>query len=85
MNPRGKFGPRRGRRHQGVDLPLATGTPIYATFNGKVRVSSTMKGYGNIVIIRHEKRDFDMRMKFCRLQKKMGNIIRTAKKLIVIN
>ena len=54
VNPRGKFGPRRGRRHQGVDLPLATGTPIYATFNGKVRVSSTMKGYGNIVIVRHE-------------------------------
>ena len=54
VNPRGKFGPRRGRRHQGVDLPLATGAPIYATFNGKVRDSSTMKGYGNIVIIRHE-------------------------------
>ena len=41
VNPRGKFGPRRGRRHQGVDLPLSTGTPIYATFNGKVRVSTT--------------------------------------------
>lgn len=54
VNPRGKFGPRRGRRHQGVDLPLTTGTPIYATFNGMVRVSTTMGGYGNIVIIRHE-------------------------------
>ena len=36
---RGKFGMRRGRRHQGVDLPLKTGEPIYATFTGKVRVS----------------------------------------------
>lgn len=51
---RGKFGIRRGRRHQGVDLPLKTGTPIYAAFTGKVRVSKTMGGYGNIVIIRHE-------------------------------
>ena len=29
---RGKFGIRRGRRHQGVDLPLKTGDPIYAAF-----------------------------------------------------
>lgn len=54
VNPRGKFGPRRGRRHQGVDLPLTTGTPVYAAFNGKVRISSSMHGYGNVVVIRHE-------------------------------
>ena len=45
---------RRGRRHQGVDLPLKTGAPIYATFTGKVRVSKYWGAYGNIVIIRHE-------------------------------
>ena len=50
----GKFGMRRGRRHQGVDLPLKTGEPIYATFTGKVRVSKYWGAYGNIVIIRHE-------------------------------
>lgn len=54
VNPRGKFGPRRGRRHQGVDLPLSVGSPIYATFTGKVRISRSMKGYGNVVVIRHE-------------------------------
>ena len=36
---RSKFGMRRRRKHQGVDLPLKTGDPIYATFNGKVRIS----------------------------------------------
>ena len=51
---RGKCGMRRGRRHQGVDLPLNTGEPIYATFTGKVRVSKYWGAYGNIVIIRHE-------------------------------
>ncbi|MBE6240223.1 MAG: LysM peptidoglycan-binding domain-containing protein [Bacteroidales bacterium] len=51
---RGKFGMRRGRRHQGVDLPLKTGEPIYATFTGKVRVSKNWSSYGNMVIIRHE-------------------------------
>ena len=51
---RGKFGVRRGRRHMGVDIPLKSGTPIKATFDGKVRVSKYMNGYGNIVILRHE-------------------------------
>ncbi|MGM9735513.1 MAG: peptidoglycan DD-metalloendopeptidase family protein [Candidatus Cryptobacteroides sp.] len=51
---RGKFGIRRGRRHQGVDLPLKVGDPIYAAFTGKVRVSRYLGGYGNLVVIRHE-------------------------------
>ena len=51
---RGKFGPRRGRRHQGVDLPLKVGDPVYATFTGKVRVSKYWGAFGNLVIIRHD-------------------------------
>ena len=49
-----RFGIRRGRRHQGVDLPLKTGTPVMAAFDGRVRASTYSKGYGNLVIIRHE-------------------------------
>ena len=49
-----RFGIRHGRRHQGVDLPLKVGDPIHAAFDGKVRISSYMKGYGNLVVIRHE-------------------------------
>lgn len=48
-----KFGIRHGRRHQGTDISLPIGTPLYAVFDGKVRVSQYMKGYGNLVIIRH--------------------------------
>lgn len=48
------FGMRRHRRHQGVDLPLQRGEPVYAAFDGKVRYSSYSRGYGNIVIVRHE-------------------------------
>ena len=54
VNPRGKFGLRRGRRHQGVDLPLRMRDTIYATFCGRVRISQTVRGYGNLVIIRHD-------------------------------
>ena len=55
VHPRGKYGPRRRRQHQGVDLPLKTGDPIYATFCGRVRISQYNKGgYGNLVILRHD-------------------------------
>ena len=54
VNPRGKFGLRRGRRHQGVDLPLRMRDTVYATFCGRVRISQTVRGYGNLVIIRHD-------------------------------
>lgn len=48
------FGIRHRRRHQGVDLPLKTGDPVGAAFAGRVRVSNYTRGYGNLVIIRHE-------------------------------
>ena len=52
---RSRYGPRRGRAHQGVDLALKTGEPIYATFSGRVRISQYNRGgYGNLVIIRHD-------------------------------
>ena len=55
VHPRGKYGPRRRRQHQGVDLPLKMGDPIYAAFCGRVRISEYNKGgYGNLVIIRHD-------------------------------
>lgn len=55
VHPRGKYGPRRRRQHQGVDLPLKAGDPVYATFCGRVRISQYNKGgYGNLVIIRHD-------------------------------
>ena len=55
VHPHGKYGPRRRCQHQGVDLPLKTGDPVYATFCGRVRISQYNKGgYGNLVIIRHD-------------------------------
>lgn len=49
-----RFGYRKGRRHQGTDVPLKTGTPIAAAFDGRVRYSRYVSGYGNLVIVRHE-------------------------------
>lgn len=47
------FGPRRRRFHYGVDLAMPTGRPIYAAFDGVVRISKYNGSYGNLVVIRH--------------------------------
>lgn len=52
-----RYGPRgrRGRRHNGVDIPLKTGEPILSTFDGKVRYAKyNSGGFGYLVIIRHK-------------------------------
>ena len=49
-----RFGVRHGRRHQGADVPYPTGTPVYCAFDGRVRLAEKHKGYGNLIIVRHE-------------------------------
>ena len=49
-----RFGPRRRRFHYGIDLSMPTGTPIYSTFDGTIRVAKWNKSYGNLIVIRHD-------------------------------
>ncbi|MBO4742466.1 MAG: peptidoglycan DD-metalloendopeptidase family protein [Bacteroidales bacterium] len=49
-----RFGVRHGRAHTGADVPYPTGTPVYCAFDGRVRLAEKHKGYGNLIIIRHE-------------------------------
>lgn len=51
--PSSHFGPRWRRFHYGLDLALPTGEPIYAAFDGVVRISKYNRSYGNLVIIHH--------------------------------
>lgn len=48
------FGGRWGRLHAGTDIDLDTGDPIYAAFDGVIRISKfDGSGYGNYIVIRH--------------------------------
>ena len=50
-----KFGPRRRRMHNGIDVKVYIGDTIRAAFSGKVRmVKFERRGYGKYVVIRHE-------------------------------
>jgi lipoprotein NlpD len=47
------FGPRGSSFHDGIDIGAPEGTPIHAIDQGEVIYSDQLRGYGNIVIVRH--------------------------------
>ncbi len=50
-----EFGIRDGIPHDGIDISTPEGTPIKAAYDGKVIYSGDeLKGYGNLIIIKHE-------------------------------
>ncbi|MDH3214505.1 MAG: LysM peptidoglycan-binding domain-containing M23 family metallopeptidase [Myxococcales bacterium] len=49
-----RFGRRRGRPHEGIDIPARRGTPIRAAESGRVIHSGGGLGdYGQVVIVKH--------------------------------
>ena len=49
-----KYGPRRRRMHEGIDLKLQVGDTVRAAFDGKVRIRKfERRGYGYYLVIRH--------------------------------
>jgi murein DD-endopeptidase MepM/ murein hydrolase activator NlpD len=55
-----RFGMRRhpilgfSRMHRGIDFAAPSGTPVYAAANGAVASISFDRGYGRVVMLRHE-------------------------------
>jgi len=48
------FGTREGRPHEGIDLPAPIGTPVFAAADGRVVYAGNgIRGYGNLVVVRH--------------------------------
>jgi murein DD-endopeptidase MepM/ murein hydrolase activator NlpD len=49
------FGLRGGERHDGIDIKAPEGAPVKAAKNGEVVfVESDMRGYGRIIILKHD-------------------------------
>ena len=44
---------RRYKFHYGTDLRLTTGDPVYAVFDGVIRIAQYSSSYGYVVVIRH--------------------------------
>jgi murein DD-endopeptidase MepM/ murein hydrolase activator NlpD len=47
------FGMRWGRMHEGIDIGVPTGTPIWSAAAGVVVYAGWLGGYGNLVVVDH--------------------------------
>ncbi len=74
-----KYGPRRGRNHNGIDVPLDRGEPILSAFDGKVRFARwNSGGFGYLIIIRHTNGLESYSAHLSRLNVKAGDIVRAG-------
>ena len=76
------YGPRASpvdnkvRMHEGIDIAAPIGTPLIAIADGKVLFSGVKKGYGNVIMIRHEYGYTTLYAHCDRLLKKGGQVIK---------
>lgn len=45
---------KRWRAHKGIDYAASKGTPVMATADGVVEFKGWQKGYGNLIVLKHE-------------------------------
>lgn len=50
-----RFDPRHNTLNDGIDIAAPTGTPVRATQAGQVIYSDNLRGYGNLIIVRHQR------------------------------
>lgn len=69
-----EFGPRWHKKHEGLDIAADEGEPVYAAAKGKVLYAdSRMRGYGNVVILRHDSRMTTLYAHNSKLKVKLGD------------
>jgi murein DD-endopeptidase MepM/ murein hydrolase activator NlpD len=52
-----EYGERWGKVHKGIDIAADSGEPVYAVAAGEVIYAGDgLRGYGNVVILRHDNR-----------------------------
>lgn len=47
------FGLRRGGKHYGIDLKLDKGDTVNSVFDGVIRLTKRVRGYGNLILVKH--------------------------------
>lgn len=74
-----KYGPRGRRNHNGVDIPLKVGEPIFASFDGKIRYAKyNSGGFGYLVIVRHKNGLETYSAHLSRINVKVGDYVKAG-------
>jgi murein DD-endopeptidase MepM/ murein hydrolase activator NlpD len=69
-----EFGQRWGKMHKGIDIAADVGEPVYAVADGDVIYASDgMRGYGNVVILRHDRQRVSLYAHNSALKVKVGD------------
>ncbi len=68
----------RYRAHHGIDYATPTGTPVKATFNGKVIFSGRKGGYGKCIVIKHPHGYRSIYGHLSRLKVRVGKRVKTG-------
>lgn len=76
-----RYGVRRGRPHEGIDIAAARGTPIFAAEGGRVIESGRLRGYGKVVILKHAGRYRTIYAHASRLLVRKGQFVERGQKI----
>jgi murein DD-endopeptidase MepM/ murein hydrolase activator NlpD len=69
-----EYGERWGKIHKGMDMAAHVGEPVYAIADGEVIYAGDgLKGYGNVVILRHDRKTSSLYAHNSELKVKQGD------------
>jgi murein DD-endopeptidase MepM/ murein hydrolase activator NlpD len=72
-----EYGKRWGKLHKGIDIAANVGEPVYASASGEVIYAGDgMRGYGNVVILRHDNRRTSLYAHNAELKVKQGEEVK---------
>jgi murein DD-endopeptidase MepM/ murein hydrolase activator NlpD len=72
-----EFGARWGKMHKGMDMAADVGEPVYAIADGEVIYAGDgLRGYGNVVILRHDRKTSSLYAHNSELKVKQGDQVK---------
>ena len=72
-----EYGERWGKMHKGLDIAADVGEPVYAIADGEVIYAGDgLRGYGNVVIIRHDRKTSSLYAHNSELKVKVGDQVK---------
>jgi murein DD-endopeptidase MepM/ murein hydrolase activator NlpD len=72
-----EYGERWGKVHQGLDIAADVGEPVYAIADGEVIYAGDgLRGYGNVVILRHDRKTSSLYEHNSELKVKVGDQVK---------